>query len=487
MGFERDEGPYSMRNVTKKDTFDVEAGILAALADACAIFLGFMAATWIRFDSGWLPVFLGRDPDLYSKYALGAGCAALLFVHVFRALELYVRPQLGSFESKVPRLVRACGLGLLLSVVLAFVVKNVMPFSTLVLGIGLVTVTVLVILERYILFRLELHFLRHSPVINRTLILGTDEVAAHLSRALEKEPGLRTRVTGFLQTGEGRPHPGIPAELVKGSWEDLPEIAAPQGENRVDRVILTSPALDHARIVDIILFCERNLMTFNMVPDLFRILTGSMGIQAIDGVPLLGVSRWPLDHFWNRVVKRAEDVLGAAVGLLLTAPLIAVAAVLIKRESPGPVFFRQERCGESGAPFSLYKLRTMRLDAERKTGPVFTVENDPRITKIGRFLRRWNLDELPQLWNVLRGYMSLVGPRPERPHFVERFKEGINRYMWRHVSKPGMTCWAQVNGLRGNTSIEERIKYDLYYLENWSLAFDFKILARTLLARENAY
>jgi exopolysaccharide biosynthesis polyprenyl glycosylphosphotransferase len=228
-------------------------------------------------------------------------------------------------------------------------------------------------------------------------------------------------------------------------------------------------------------------MTFNMVPDMYRIMTGGMNMQVVDDIPLLGVSRWPLDYFWNRVLKRFEDVVGSALGLVFTAPVMLAAALLVKRSSPGPILYRQERCGEHGRTFTLYKLRTMRADAEAATGPVWTTENDPRRTPVGAVLRRWNLDELPQLWNVLRGDMSLVGPRPERPHFVEKFREDINRYMWRHVSKPGMTGWAQVNGLRGNTSIEERIKYDLYYLENWSLSFDFKILLRTLAANRNAY
>jgi lipopolysaccharide/colanic/teichoic acid biosynthesis glycosyltransferase len=146
-----------------------------------------------------------------------------------------------------------------------------------------------------------------------------------------------------------------------------------------------------------------------------------------------------------------------------------------------------ERCGRDRRVFRLHKLRTMRVDAETGSGPVFAVRDDPRVTRVGAFLRRHSLDELPQLWDVLRGEMSLVGPRPERPHFVEQFRTGIDRYMRRHLSKPGLTGWAQVNGLRGNTSIEERVKYDLYYLERWSLAFDFKILVRTLFARENAY
>jgi exopolysaccharide biosynthesis polyprenyl glycosylphosphotransferase len=186
-------------------------------------------------------------------------------------------------------------------------------------------------------------------------------------------------------------------------------------------------------------------------------------------------------------MKRAEDIAGALAGLILTSPVLALAAVLVKRSSPGPVFYRQERCGEEGRTFHIYKLRTMRKDAEAETGPVFTSKDDARRTPVGAFLRRHNLDELPQLWNVLKGDMSLVGPRPERPFFVEKFKGGVARYMWRHVSKPGLTGWAQVNGLRGNSSIEDRVKYDLFYLENWSLAFDFKILAKTLFARQNAY
>jgi exopolysaccharide biosynthesis polyprenyl glycosylphosphotransferase len=255
----------------------------------------------------------------------------------------------------------------------------------------------------------------------------------------------------------------------------------------VDQLIVTGHHLDHDTIVRLLLFCEQHLVHFNVVPDLFRLLTASVAVHTIDDVPLLGVSRWPLDHYWNRLLKRAEDVVGALVGLVLSAPAIAAAAVLIRRESPGPVFYRQERCGERGRVFRLCKLRTMRPDAEAGgAAPGWTVANDPRRTRIGAWLRRYNVDELPQFWNVLRGDMSLVGPRPERPYFVEQFKDDVQHYMWRHVSRPGMTGWAQVNGLRGDTSIRERVRYDLYYLENWSLAFDLKILIRTCFSRAQA-
>lgn len=471
--------------MTKKDTSDVFWSAVAVATDACAILGGFALATWIRFDSGWLEVPLGRDPNLYAKYLKGAGVATLLFLFIVRWLELYVRPQIGRFENRIPRIIRACVLGILLTMVLAFSVKNEFDFSRLTIGMAFFAVTFFVLLERYILFRLELHYARHSAVMNRVLILGADAVAAHIMRGLKKEPKLRSRVVGFLRTREEAPNGDIPRELVLGDIEELPGlVSAGQG---FDQIILTDASLGHEKIVDLILFCERHLVTFNMVPDLFRILTASMAVQSIDDIPLLGVSSWPLDRFWNRALKRGEDVLGAVVGMLAAVPIMALAAILIKRSSPGPVFFAQERCGENGTTFDLYKLRTMREDAEADTGPVFTAEDDPRTTRVGAFLRRHNVDELPQLWNVLRGDMSLVGPRPERPYFVERFKEDVGRYMWRHVSKPGLTGWAQINGLRGNTSIQERIKYDLYYLENWSLAFDFKILIKTFSARENAY
>jgi len=470
--------------VRKKDTSDVLAATTAVIVDALAVFGGFMLATWIRFDSGWLAIPYGRPEPLYLTYAMGGAFAAVVLLLVFRSLGLFVRPQIGSFLNKIPRLVKAVGVGTILTAVLAFAVQKEADLSRLVIGIAFLTMAFFVLLERYILFRIEWNLARHSTATNRVIILGTDSVASHVQRTLKKEPMLRSKAVAFLRTDESAPDKSIPADQILGGARDLGSFIT---RNEVDQVIVTGSSLGYEGIVDIMLLCERNLITFNMVPDLFRIMTSNMDVQSLDDIPLLGISRWPLDFFWNRVAKRVEDVAGAAVGLVLASPVMGLVALLIKLDSPGPVLFRQERCGEHGKPFTLYKLRTMRMDAEAETGPVFTAENDPRRTRIGGWLRKWNIDELPQLWNVLQGSMSLVGPRPERPSFVEQFKEEIDRYMWRHVSKPGLTGWAQVSGLRGNTSIEERIKYDLYYLENWSLAFDFKILLKTFFARENAY
>lgn len=466
-----------------RDTFDVMSSTLAVLADAIAIFAGFMLAVYIRFDTGWVPLKHELLPPR-ELYWYGSGIATLLFLFIFRALRLYVRPQLGGFGDKIPRIVRATGSSILLAIALAFVIRTDPPFSRVVAGISFFTATLLVLLERWLLFRLEIHIARKRETVNRVIVIGTDTVAARLKQMLEHEPRLRSRVTGFLSTGQETPDASIPRDLIRGGVDALEKLVD-QGE--VDQVILADTSLPHLRMADIILCCERALVSFLMVPDIFGVLTSKVDVQHVGDVPLLGVSMWPLDFFWNRVAKRIEDVLGGLVGLVVSAPVILVAAPLIKSSSPGPVFYRQDRCGERGKSFTILKLRTMPVDAEEQTGPVWATAEDPRRTKVGAFLRRHNLDELPQFWNVLKGDMSLVGPRPERPVFVEQFKEDISRYMWRHAHKPGITGWAQVNGLRGNTDLRERIKYDLYYLENWSLALDFKILVKTFFARKNAY
>ena len=467
-----------------KDTFDVMCSALAVVADAATIYGGFMLAVWLRFHSGWIPMFHEGMPPM-RMYHLGAGLMTIVFLLIFRSLGLYLRPQYGHYIDKVPRIVRACTLGFLLAMALTFPLRIDPPFSRIALGLAFVTVTGLVILQRNILHQSERHWAKYQAEKNDIVILGTNELALRLRNTLQGEPRRRARIVAYLRTNGEEVADGIDPALVKGSIDDLPRVL---DELAVDEVILANPShLQHARIVELMVECERHMTDFHLVPDMFSLLTSHVDVQNVEGIPMLGVGRWPLDYFWNRMIKRGEDIVGAIVGLLLSAPIITVAAIAIRITSPGPVFYLQERCGQKGRVFRLVKLRTMKVDAEAKTGPVWTTEDDPRRTPLGAFLRTWNLDELPQFWNVLKGDMSLVGPRPERPHFVEQFKEDISRYMWRHVSKPGMTGWAQVNGLRGNTSIHDRIQYDLFYLENWSLSFDFKILARTLVTTKNAY
>ncbi len=467
----------------RRDTFSIICVVLAVIADVAAIYAGFMCAVWLRFFSGWIPLHEDLPPLLL--YWQGAAIATLLFVFIFAALGLYQRPQEGTFGDKIPRLVRAVLWGIGLTMILAFALRTEPPFSRLVTGLAFFTVLLAVLIARYILFRLELHWARRRSITNWITILGIGHNAALLRDELEQDPRLRAKVIGcFKLNDEESPAPEIAPDLILGTLDDLDAHLA---AGRTNHVILSAMQIGHEAMVAIILKCERALIEFQLVPDLFRILTNRVDVQTVGGLPLLGMGRWPLDHALNRWLKRLVDIGGALCGLCLAAPVIALLAWRVKHSSPGPAFYRQKRCGENGRPFTIYKLRTMPVDAEHDSGPVWAQPEDPRRTPIGAFMRKYNLDELPQFWNVLKGDMSLVGPRPERPHFVDQFKEDIGSYMWRHVYKPGMTGWAQINGLRGNTSIEERIKYDIFYLENWSLAFDLKILIKTFLSWENAY
>jgi exopolysaccharide biosynthesis polyprenyl glycosylphosphotransferase len=219
------------------------------------------------------------------------------------------------------------------------------------------------------------------------------------------------------------------------------------------------------------------------VSDLYRVPAHCEALLESEHVQLTGARVAPLARPANRVLKRAIDVLGALTGLLLAAPLIAMLALLVRCSSQGPAFYQQTRCGERGRPFLMWKLRSMRADAEAGSGPVWPTAGDPRVTRLGAFMRRHHLDELPQLWNVLKGDMSLVGPRPERPFFVARFHREIDGYLLRHAVRPGITGWAQVHGLSGDTCIRERLRHDLAYIDRWSLAFDLRILASTLRRR----
>jgi len=232
----------------------------------------------------------------------------------------------------------------------------------------------------------------------------------------------------------------------------------------------------------------RECVEVKLVPDVLQYATLQATLEDVDGTPVINLSQVPLQG-WNSMVKRSMDLLIAAAALVVLLPFFPFVALAIWLEDRGPIFYRQERMGLDGKPFMIVKFRSMRINAEATSGPVWAIKDDPRRTRIGTFLRHWSFDELPQIWNVLMGDMSVIGPRPERPTFVREFKHKIPRYMLRHRVKAGITGWAQVHGWRGNTSIKKRIQYDLYYIQNWSLKLDFKILWMTVrhALRHNAY
>lgn len=308
---------------------------------------------------------------------------------------------------------------------------------------------------------------------DRLLVVGTGDVARIIVQRILWSPQLGYELVGAVESdGGGQVIPGV---QVLGTVEDLPELI---DKHDIDEVIVAIPEQGHREVVRVISYCERGRVSIKVFPDIFQFVTSQAGIDDLGGLPLLTVRNYALRGYML-IVKRLMDMVGATVGLIIFSPLMMLVAVAIKLESPGPVFFVQERMGLDGTPFSLIKFRSMRTDAEKR-GPGWTVDNDPRQTRLGRFLRRIDIDELPNLINVLLGEMSLVGPRPEQPYYVDEFRRTVPRYMERHREKAGMTGWAQVNGLRGDTSIVERTKYDLWYTENWSVLLDMKILLRTV-------
>lgn len=309
----------------------------------------------------------------------------------------------------------------------------------------------------------------------QVLIVGLGPVARMILQKILWTPELGYDVVGVVSFHETEETALLQVPVI-GTAAHLAQVI---DEYEVDEVIIALPEdTSHHDILWLISECERGRVTIRVYPDLFQIMAGPVGIGEMGGIPILTVRDIALTG-WRRVTKRLMDIAGATVGLILLSPLMMLIAVLIKLESPGPVFFIQERMGLDAKPFPILKFRSMRADAE-KSGR-WTTENDPRRTKIGMFLRKTNIDEFPQFINILLGDMSLVGPRPEQPYYVEQFRRSIPRYMDRHREKAGLTGWAQVNGYRQDTSITERTKYDLWYIENWSLSLDIKIIIRTAL------
>jgi exopolysaccharide biosynthesis polyprenyl glycosylphosphotransferase len=289
-------------------------------------------------------------------------------------------------------------------------------------------------------------------------------------------------LVGWVQVHS--PHEGLPGNRL-GSIHELAGILR---KHAVDiAVVLDTKVLSQEAVASVMKICEDKYVQFKIVPQFFDILLSSLRPNVIGGVAVLGLESLPLRSYENWIIKRTVDVAGGIVGLALSAPIITIFGALVYWESPGPVIYKQLRSGRSGRLFYIYKIRSMNMSAESNGKAQWAQQNDPRRLRIGTFMRKYNLDEVPQFWNVLKGDMSLVGPRPERPSLITRFKNKIPHYNARHSCLPGMTGWAQVNGWRGNTSLDERIRHDIWYVENWGFWLDVRILFLTFFRRDNAY
>jgi Undecaprenyl-phosphate glucose phosphotransferase len=313
--------------------------------------------------------------------------------------------------------------------------------------------------------------------LKRILIAGSGELGRLIADKIIEHRELGYQIVGFVDDRAPGDHLGYRGLPLLGTIDEAAEITA---RENIDHLYVALPPELHLRMIELLDSTSRLAVDVKVVPDLLQVIALRARLEDLDGVPVINVNDVPLQGF-NSVVKRVIDIAMSSAALMLLAAPLGVLALLVKLTSKGPAFYRQERMGLDGKSFSIVKFRSMFHEAERDSGPVWAIPGDARVTPFGRLLRRSNLDELPQLWNVLMGEMSIVGPRPERPHFVEQFRHRIPQYMLRHKVKAGLTGWAQVNGWRGNTALEKRIEYDLYYIENWSVRLDLKIIWLTLI------
>jgi exopolysaccharide biosynthesis polyprenyl glycosylphosphotransferase len=472
----------------KSDKTQAVFSTLLVISDALMAMTAFVLAYYIRRDIPWPNP--PRDLAPLRSYVGMLLIQAASIVIVFFFYRLYHQRRAVSRVDELYAVFGAVSIGAMMSVAItALTFKNSvldLDFSRAMIIYAWLLTIALVTLGRLI----------HNWVLgraraagwgrDRVLIVGTGEVAQMILQKIQWSPWLAYEIVGLVaKNGGNHPPENVLGEQVLGFTEDLPRLI---DEHGVNEVIIALPEASHQETLNIIALCDRSTISVKVFPDVFQFIAGQVGIDDLGGLPLLSVRDVAL-RGWKLTVKRGVDVLGSMAAMVLLSPLMLLVAILIKLESPGPVFYVQERMGLDARPFSMLKFRSMRQDAEQN-GPGWTRPNDPRRTRLGALMRRLNIDELPQFINVLIGDMSLVGPRAERPVYVDQFRKSIPRYMDRHREKAGITGWAQVNGLRGDTSITERTKYDLWYIENWSLLLDLKIMIRTVMqffSDRNAY
>ena len=440
-----------------------------------------VVAYWIRFLSPatqWFPITKGI-PE-FRPYVLTGLAMAIIWLFIFRALGYYGTRRDARVVDEWTTIMKGISLGLLVFTSATFFYRG-FSYSRLVFVIIWVLSILLLLFVRICVNNLERSLHRRGKGVPAVLV-GSGKWGKMVHDKVSRNPGLGFQIVGRV----GRSVPEDKNIPYLGPFSEIVRVIK---NHQVEAVFITPSEKEGGQIFDVIDSCTGLNAEFYLIPDLLDVMTSRLRVQEIEGIPVLKIKEAALTG-WKGVYKRVFDLIISLAAFGLALPFGLVAALAVKLGSRGPVFYSQERIGLDGRVFYLYKFRTMIQQAEKKTGPVWTAEKDPRVTAVGRILRRTSLDELPQLINVIKGEMSLVGPRPERPYFVEKFKKQIPKYLERHRVKSGMTGWAQVNGLRGNVSIEDRTRYDVFYVENWSPVFDIKIIFMTLITiirGENSY
>ncbi len=462
---------------TKARRGDFFIPFLTVLFDAAAIELAFIFSYWLRFRTTLVEYFgvteIGGPP--FSGYLAGSLFVVFVWLLLFQSRGMYGTRRNITLSDELVNIVRVITWGMLIVLSAVFFYRE-FSYSRVVFGFVWVSSIAFIFLGRMFVHSLERRNYSKGKYLQQSIIIGNDSLANQVYTHLHGHSSFGFNILGYC--ADTRAGDELAAAPYLGTIADAPAFIR---EQNIDLVFLALQSKDHHLLFNLISECEGVNVEFMMVPDVLDVLTTEVSVRELEGIPFLTIKSIPFT-VWGRITKRAFDIAISLALLLLFSPLWILIVIVVKLSSRGPVFFAQERLGLDGNKFTMYKFRSMRTGAESETGPVWTSADDPRRTPIGVFLRKTSLDEIPQLFNVLKGEMSLVGPRPERPYFVDQFKTVVPKYLDRHRVKTGMTGWAQVNGLRGNTSLDERVKYDLYYIENWSLGFDVRILLRTIRA-----
>lgn len=455
---------------------------LHVVIDALIIIIAYLIAYWMIF--GWMGKYPGLPKGVYFRalfYIVPGGLILYWFFHLYEPMRVMGR-RLELFNVLKANLTML----LMITLVLYLAKERLQHFSRPMVFIFVGTNFFCEAAFRIALRSILRSFRRKGYNQKHVLLIGYSRAAqGYIDRVLAN-PDWGYLIRGILDdhAERGTDYKGI---RVLGPIANLDEILP---MNRLDEIAITLSINEYDKLERIVNACEKSGVHTKFIPDYNKVIPTKPYTEDLLGLPVINIRNVPLTDSFNAAVKRLMDILGGTFALVLFSPVMLIVAIAVKVTSPGPVIFSQERVGLHNRPFKMYKFRSMAVQKPTDEKTAWTTKGDPRVTKVGKFIRKTSIDELPQFWNIIKGDMSLVGPRPERPHFVEKFREEIPRYMVKHQVRPGLTGWAQVNGYRGDTSISKRVEYDLYYIENWSLGLDFKIIFLTFFkgfVNKNAY
>ena len=453
------------------------------LLDVVVVILSLIISWWLRFKTTMFGPIGGHLPiENYILFLIFAVIPVYLILYF--SFGLYKpRRTYKSIFSEATQIIKVNIVAFVVLVAILFIL-NQPDFSRIMLFLLSVVASVIGIMERFVIRNFLKKIRINNKNLKHILIVGDNDLAYTFARRIRNNPYLGFDISGFLGRSE---HVGMEIEgsEIIGSFEDLDMIL---DNNTFDRVVLAIPLKYYYKLNELVESCERVGIKAEVIPDYIRYFPAQPSVDMIEDIPIINIRYVPLDDLFNRTLKYISDYLISIIAIIITSPIMIGTAIAIKLTSPGPIIFKQERIGFQGEPFKMYKFRSMRVQPLDDEASKWTTKDDPRKTKVGNFIRRTSIDELPQFFNVLKGDMSVVGPRPERPYFVEEFRKEIPKYMVKHQVRPGITGWAQIHGCRGDTSINKRIEYDIEYVENWHMGLDLGIMIKTVLKKSpNAY